>query len=256
MDDEQTLASDAGSEAPLPILGIRKADLPARVLVVGDPVRAEAAAALLDDYVEVGRNREYVTFVGTYRGTTVAVVSHGVGAPGAAVCFEELCQAGAQQIIRAGTAGGMQARLGDGDLVLVTGAVRDDGVTERIVPLGYPAVPNLDLVRCLRTAAAAREHDVHEGIVLTSDLFYPHPVLGSNLPLWQRAGVLAVEMECAALFVIAAQHGAAAGAILALDGNPLAEGDDDMTGYDPHRSVVRAAVAAALEVALDALVLG
>ncbi len=255
MDDNQPLPSDAGSEAPLPILGIRKTDLPARVLVVGDPVRAEAAALLLDDHTEVGRNREYVTFVGTYRGTAVAVVSHGVGAPGAAVCFEELCQAGAQQIIRAGTAGGMQTYLGDGDLVVVTGAVREDGVTERIVPLGYPAVPNLDLVRYLGTAAAAREHDVHEGIVLTSGLFYPHPVLGSNLPLWQRAGVVAVEMECAALFVIEAQHGAAAAAILALDGNPLAEGDDDMTGYDPHRSVVRAAVDAALEIALDALVL-
>ena len=64
------------------------------------------------------------------------------------------------------------------------------------------------------------------------------------------AGV-AVEMECSALFVTAALHGAEAGAILTVDGNPLATKDDDMSGYDPHRSIVDDAVNVMLAIALD-----
>lgn len=240
----------------LPLLALRRSDVPARMLVVGDPARAEAAASLLDDHAELGRNREYVTYRGLHRDVQVGVVSHGVGSAGAAVCFEELCQAGVQRIIRAGTAGGMQDNIHDGAIVVVSGAVRDDGVTPRIVPIGYPAVPSRTVTENLIAASNDRGQEVHEGIVLTSDLFYPHPVLGSELQLWQRSGVVAVEMECAALFVIASQHAVESGAILAIDGNPLAQGDNDMTEYDPHRAVVRRAVDAAINVALDALTLG
>ena len=69
--------------------------------------------------------------------------------------------------------------------------------------------------------------------MLTSDLFYPHEVLGSDLEMWQRTGVVAVEMEVAALLVTAALHGAAAGAILAVDGNPLAEARRRHVGLRP-----------------------
>jgi len=237
----------------LPILAVRADDIPPRVLVVGDPARAERVAGLLDDADEVGRNREYVTFRGRHRGTDMAVVSHGVGSAGAAVCFEELCRGGAQRLIRAGTAGGLQDDVVDGALVVVRAAVRDEGVTARLVPPGYPAVADVDVVTTLRTVAAGAGQDVVEGVVLTSDLFYPHSVLGGDLQLWQRAGVVAVEMECAALFVTAALHGAAAGAILAIDGNPLREGDDDMSGYDPHRDGVVDAVDRMIAITLDAL---
>jgi uridine phosphorylase len=240
--------------AMLSLLRVRRGDLPARILVVGDPGRAEIAASLLDEPTELSRNREYVVFSGHHRGVPIGVVSHGVGSAGAAICFEELCRGGVRRIIRAGTAGGMQDDIQDGTVVIATGAVRDDGVTPRIVPLGYPAVPAPDTVADLRSAAAENGVDVHEGIVLTSDLFYPHDVIGNDLLLWQRAGVTAVEMECAALFVIASQHGVASGAVLAIDGNPLADQDEAMVGYDPYRSVVKQAVEATVHIALDALV--
>ena len=253
MSSDQTTDEGPGSASTLPLLAVRKRDVPDRMLVVGDPARAEVAASLLEDAVELGRNREYVTYRGTYNGVPLGVVSHGVGASGATICFEELCQAGVRRIIRAGTAGGLQEHVRDGEVVVVSGAVRDDGVTPRIVPLGYPAVPDLDVVTDLRSASSNRGLEIHEGIVLTSDLFYPHPVLGSDLGLWQRAGVVAVEMECAALFVVSSQYEVESGAILAIDGNPLAQGDEDMTSYDPHRDVVRRAVDAVIRVALDAL---
>ena len=111
-----------------------------------------------------------------------------------------------------------------------------------------------DVLAAWLAAARAADQDVVEGIVLTSDLFYPHAVLGSDLERWPRAGVVAVEMEVAALFVTASLHGAAAGAILAVDGNPLATADDDMSGYDPHRAVVTDAVDRMVKIALAALV--
>lgn len=235
--------------ALLPIIGVDPDELPEAAVVVGDPARAERACSLLDGSRMLGRNREYVTYAGSFRGREVAVASHGVGGPGAAACFEELCRGGVTRLIRAGTAGGMQDHVVDGDLVVATAAVRDDGHSRGIVPLEFPAVADRRLTAALAEAAP----DAHEGIVLTTAVFYPHPVLGSPLERWQRAGVVAVEMEVATLFVVAALHGAAAGAVLAIDGNPLREGDAEMSGYDPHRQVVTAAVERALEAALTAV---
>ncbi|MGA0894788.1 MAG: nucleoside phosphorylase [Ilumatobacteraceae bacterium] len=242
-----------GPDTLMPILRVRAGDVPQRLLVVGDPARAERVAGMLADSREISRNREYVLFAGSHAGETIGVASHGVGSAGAAVCFEELCRAGAQRIIRAGTCGGMQSHVLDGDLVIAHGAVRDDGVTPKLVPLGFPALASADIVGSLRAAAARRTLQPVEGVVLTSDLFYPHEALGSDLPMWQRTGVVAVEMECAALFITAALHGVSTGAILAVDGNPLAARDDDMAGYNPHRPVVDAAVASMIEVGLDAV---
>ena len=190
------------SRKSLTHLGIQSSDLPDRVIVVGDPARAQAAALMLDAYVEVGRNRVYVTYRGNHGSVPVAVVSHGVGAAGAAICFEELCQAGVQRIIRAGTAGGLQSQILDGNLVNVTGAVRDEGVSPRIVPISYPAIPAIEIVRDIESASEGQD-SVHKGIVLSTDLFYPHKILGSKMKFWQEYGVVAVEMECSILFVIA-----------------------------------------------------
>jgi len=237
----------------MPVLRFLPEELPASVLVVGDPDRADWIASTLDDAVEIGRYREYVTHRGTYRGLPVAVWSHGVGGAGAAVCFEELCRAGAKTILRVGTAGGMQHDVLPGHLVVATAAVRDDGVTDRIVPPAYPSVPSHRVVAALRVGSEGVEAPAHEGTVVTSALFYSHSVLGNSWEQWHKAGVAAVEMECAVLFVIAAMHGVESGAILAIDGNPLEEGDTDMSQYDPHRSLVKDGVEAAFSVALAAL---
>ncbi|MPZ51441.1 MAG: purine-nucleoside phosphorylase [Acidimicrobiia bacterium] len=233
----------------LPIIGVHSRDLPEAMVVVGDPIRAEKAAEMLDDVHLLARNREYVSYVGSYEGASVGVISHGVGSPGAAICFEELFRGGVKRVVRAGTAGGMQPEVQDGDLVIATGAVRTDGYTQGIVPEGFPAVADRGLTTALVDAAA----ETHEGIVLTSAVFYPQQVIGSDLELWQRSGVMAVEMEAAALFVLASLHGVAAGAIFAIDGNPLDDDDSDMSGYDPDRDVVHQAVDRALHAAFAAV---
>lgn len=238
----------------LPLTQITVADLAPLALVVGDPARARRAAELLSDVRQLGDNREYLSFSGQFRGAPVTVASHGVGAAGAAVCFEELCRGGVTRIIRAGTAGGIQPEVTDGDLVVAIGAVRDEGLTGHLVPPGYPAVADPALVMTLRAQAEQTGATVHSGIVLTSDCFYPMDVIEQDQRMWQRAGVVAVEMESAALLVIAALHGVAAGAVFAIDGNPLATADKSMTDYQPFREVVAQATNRAVESALAALV--
>ena len=67
---------------PMPVLRVKPSELPKAVMVVGDPDRAERIASQLDEGEELGRYREYVTFRGKYKGQSVAVASHGVGAGG------------------------------------------------------------------------------------------------------------------------------------------------------------------------------
>lgn len=233
----------------LPITGLPVSGLPSAVLVVGDPARAAKVASRLTSSSRIAANREYHSFSGTWNGSSVAVVSHGVGSAGAGACFSEVIKAGATRIIRAGTCGGLQEGVSDGDLVIAIGAVRGDGYSRGVAPLEYPAVAHPAITSRLISAAPS----AHLGIVLTSDVFYPSEVLGSNLPMWQRAKCVAVEMECAALFVAASLAAVEAGAILAVDGNPLAKSDESMEGYNPHRSVVVDAVDTMIDAALTAL---
>lgn len=241
-------------DAMLPLLRARVGDIAPHVLVVGDPGRVAKAAGRLGEVREVGSNREYVTVTGTFRGEPVTVASHGVGSAGAAVCFEELCRAGVREIVRAGTAGGLQPSVMDGSVVVATGAVRDEGITPRLVPLAYPAIADPGLTLRLQNAVTGPQVASHAGVVVTSDLFYSLPVLGVDLELWQRAQCVAVEMELSALLVIAAQHHVAAGGIFAIDGNPVAAKDTAMDNYEPDRDIVHAAVDAALDAALTALI--
>lgn len=221
--------------------------------MVGDPARAEAAASLLDQVEKIGDNREYVTFSGVSGGDEpITVCSHGVGSAGAGVCFEELTRAGAKVLLRAGTCGAVQDEIRDGELIIASGAVRDEGLTPRLVPDGFPAVAHHDLVSDLEIAVAARGIVPRTGLVLSSDLFYPSVAMGIDWQPWKRSNVLAVEMELSALFVIASLHGAKAGGILAVDGNPT-QAAQDMSEYDPYRAVVEEATGKMLEIAIEVL---
>jgi uridine phosphorylase len=237
----------------LPNLKTRSSDLASHALVVGDPKRAALAAELLSNVEEVGNFREYRTFTGEFAAKRVTISSHGVGGAGASVCFEELMQGGVKTIIRAGTCGAMRRGIRDGELVIGTGAIREDGTSERLMPIAYPAIADRDVISALEAAAAAQgDTRLHEGIILTQSYFYPG-ILPSAVDRWLKADVdvCAVEMELATLLIIAALHGARAGGIFASDGNMTEEAD--MAEYDPHRSVVEEGVRAMLRIALDAL---
>lgn len=237
--------------ALLPTLLVDADELAPVAIVVGDPKRARDAATRLTDAREIGANREYVTWAGSFDGHPIVVAAHGVGAAGANICFVELLRGGVTTFIRAGSCGAIQVGMSDGELVLATGAVREDAVGEQLIPLAYPAVPDRGITSDLARVAAGRGVSLREGLVVTEANFYP----GSQPPRWQRYtdyGAIAVEMELASLFVIAAMGGAKAAGILAVDGNLVAERNPDMSDYDPHRTVVTDGISAMLDIAVEA----
>jgi len=234
----------------LSILEVNSEQLPGLAVVCGDPRRAQKIADKLDNVKELAYAREYRTFVGSYKGVEIAVVSHGVGCPGAAVCFEELIKGGVHTLIRVGTAGSYSADHPAGSLIVSTGSIRTDGLTKQLVPDGFPAIADSDVVQALYQAALEQGGIVKKGLTLTLDMFFngvnefPHKQ-------YKAAGALAVEMEISALYVIAALRGVRAGAIVALDGYADA---DLAADYDPHTNVVSDAVEREIQAALEALV--
>ena len=110
------------ADKTLPCIRIKPGEIPPRVLTCGDPARAERIAGMLDGMECLMKNREFWTFTGRHHGVEIAVVSHGVGAGGAAIAFESLWRAGARVIIRVGTCGGMQDGIDAGSIIIVTAA--------------------------------------------------------------------------------------------------------------------------------------
>ena len=235
----------------LPCIRIRPGEIPPRVITCGDPARAERIGHLLDNGKCLAKNREFWSFSGSYRGTDVAVVSHGVGAGGATIAFESLWRAGARVIIRTGTCGGMRDGIDAGSIVIATAACREEGVTEKIIPLSYPAVADGDVVRALRESAADKGIEVSTGICLTQALFYPG-FLKSTVELYASAGVLAMENELASLLVVASLHGMKAGGILVADAKAFEL--VGVEGYSPDVDAVKRAIDQQIAIALDAIV--
>jgi uridine phosphorylase len=246
--------TDSYRDKKLPSIDVYPRDLSPHALVVGDPHRVRDVASLMSNVKEIGNNREFLTLTGDYGGQRLTVASHGVGAGGANVCFMELLRGGVKVIMRGGTCGGMAEDVQDGDFVIATGAVREDAATERLMPLAYPAVADRHVVAAL--IEAARRNGVarpHVGLAVTVANLYATPIMPGDFLKYAGYGVLAVEMELAALLVLAAMNGAWAGGILTSDGNVVRKKGTEIESYDPHREVVEQGKRAMLKVALDAL---
>ena len=112
---------------------LKPGDVPRYVLLPGDPGRVPKIASFWDEARQVSGHREYVTYVGKYRGVPIASTSTGIGGPAAAIAVEELLRVGADTFIRVGTTGGLRKELGIGDLVISTAAVRFDGTSKTYV---------------------------------------------------------------------------------------------------------------------------
>lgn len=187
-------------------------DIGKYVFLPGDPARADYIAQFLDSPRFIVRNREYTTWAGTLCGEKVSVTSTGIGGPSAAIAMEELVMCGADTFIRVGTCGGMQADIPAPQLVVATGAVRMEGTSHEYMPSAFPAVADFGLTGKLTEAAKELKIPYVTGIVHCKDSFYGQhspermPVgnrLKDDWNAWIAAGVLASEMESAALFVAA-----------------------------------------------------
>lgn len=190
------------------------------VLMPGDRDRVQRIAAHLHQARVVAENREYRTMTGDLDGVPVSVVSSGMGSPAVAIGVEELRTVGVHTIIRIGTTGAVGPGPRLGDSIIALGGVRTEGTSRAYIDLEYPAVADLDVVDALRRAARAARAPHHIGIVESSDAYYAGAWLreqsAPRAERMRRAGVLAIEMEAAALFVVGRLRGVRTGCILTL----------------------------------------
>lgn len=192
-------------------------DVARSVLLPGDPARAHRIGEQLEDPRVIAENREYVVITGKTNGVAVSVCSTGIGGSSAAIALEELSNVGAEVFIRVGSAGGRRADIPIGSLVVVTAAYRGDGVSDEYLPLGFPAVADMDVNNALIRAAEELGYSAFRGIGATRSAFYArNPELNEQL---RRAGVVAAEMEAATLFIVGALRRAKVGCVVATDSN-------------------------------------
>jgi uridine phosphorylase len=215
-------------------------DIAPAVLLPGDPGRVARMATQLSNVRQVATSREFTTVTGTTDGIPVTITSTGVGAPSTSIAVEELWNLGARLFIRVGTCGAIQDSTRSGDLVIATGAVRGDGTSIEYVDVSFPAVADPDVTVALRDEAIAVGETPHVGIVRTHDAFYVESLLArgdfrSRVQPWRDAGVLAIENEAAALFVIASLRRARAGAICAVAGELYGMTPGELPPSNPER---------------------
>ena len=213
-------------------LQIRKGDVGRYVILPGDPKRCKKIAAYFENPVLVADSREFVTYTGTLDGVKVSVTSTGIGGPSAAIAMEELVECGADTFIRVGTSGGIVDKVKGGDIVIATGAIRQEGTSREYLPIEFPAVADFSVVSALHEAAQALGFPYHTGVIQSKDSFYGE-IRPAQMPIadeltakwkaWKAAGALTSEMETAALMIVAQVLHVRCGAVL----NVLWNADND-----------------------------
>lgn len=236
-----------------PHIAAEKGDFAPAVLFPGDPRRAKRIAELLmPDARLVTDVRGMLGFTGQVDGKPLSVMGSGMGQPSATIYAHELfSEFDVQRIIRVGTAGGIAPKVSVGDVVIGLGAHTDSAMNQHRIPgVNFSAVASFELaaaaVRAAERSEEAGEGAIHVGTIISRDHFYLE-VPGQTETLG-RYGVLAVEMEAAALYGVAAEHGREALAVLTVSDH-LLDHSRDMTAEEREtrfQRALRLAVAAAL----------
>ncbi len=185
------------------------------VLCPGDPRRAAyIAETFFDEGVRlVNEERGMLGYTGTFEGTPISVQSSGMGCPSAGIVYEELIQLGCTRLIRVGTCGAIQDGMQMADTVIGLSASSDDTTPLRYADMvGYAAAATFSLVESAARASRESGATVHVGPIVTSSMFYDPDT--TNVPRWKRLGHLAIEMEAAMLYTVAAVKGVEALAMM------------------------------------------
>lgn len=192
------------------------------VLLPGDPMRAKYIAEnYLEDAVCYNTVRGMYGYTGTYKGKRISVQGTGMGLPSHSIYVNELIQFyGAKRLIRVGTAGAINNDVKVRDIVLAQSACTNSGINRRrFKGLDYAPTANFDLLLKAYNVAKEKGADVKVGSVLSSDLFYDDTNQG--IAMWSDYGVLAIEMETAELYTVAAKHGVEALSVLTISDHAL-----------------------------------
>lgn len=207
---------------PTPHIAAQKGEFAPSILLPGDPLRAKHIADnFLDDVREVTSIRNMLGFTGTYKGVPVSTMGTGMGIPSSSIYATELItEYGVQSLIRVGSCGALQPDLALRDVILGMGASTDSGVNRvRYGGHDFAALADFYLLKAAYEAAAAAGVEARVGNIHSADLFY-NPDKGA-FERMRDMGVLAIEMEAAGLYGVAAEKGARAMTILTVSDHIL-----------------------------------
>lgn len=202
-------------------IDLKPGDVGEYVLLPGDPARVELFARFVEEPCRMAYKREYQTYSGYYKGIKVSCTSTGIGCPSTAIAVEELANIGSHTFIRIGGCAGLQPGIHPRDLMIATGAMRNEGTTSFYVPMALPAVPDFFVTQALIQAAEdlhqMLDFQYHVGIIGSDDAFYgetPEFIAKMN-----ALGLKCIEMESAALFIVGHVRGLRGASICSVSAN-------------------------------------
>ena len=213
--------SDTNRNTPTPHIAAKPGDFAETVLMPGDPLRSKfIAETFLENPVLVNNTRGVQGYTGTYKGKRVSVMASGMGMPSIGIYSYELFNFyDVKNIIRVGTAGVIRPDLKVRDIVIGQGACTNSNYVNQFdLPGTFSPICSYELLKKAVDAAEKLGVTPVVGNLYSSDAFYDDSM---GLSKWQKMGVLAVEMEAAALYMNAARAGKNALAICTISDNPF-----------------------------------
>jgi len=228
-------------------IAAQKGQIADKILLPGDPLRAKFVAEnYLENPVRFNEVRNMFGYTGLYKGQPVSVMGTGMGMPSLSIYVNELIRDyGVKRLIRIGTCGGMHSYVKVRDIVLAMSSSTDSAVNQvRFSGMDYAPTASFPLLKAAWDAASARKLKVFAGPVLSSDMFYTEDP--DQWKLWAKFGVVAVEMETAELYTLAAKYGCEALSVLTVS-------DHLVTGETTTSEERQISFRAMMEVALEAV---
>ena len=239
---------------PTPHISAKPGDFGKTVLMPGDPLRSKFIAEnFLENPVLVNNVRGVQGYTGYYKGVKVSVMASGMGMPAIGIYSHELYNAyGVENIIRVGSAGAIQEHINLYDLVIGQGACTDSNFAAQFhLPGTFAPIASFALLTAAVEAAKANGAVYHVGNINSSDVFYgDHAGVPEGLDsvyALKKMGVLALEMEAAALYMNAARYGKRALCICTVS-------DHVLTGQETTSEERQTAFTTMMKVALDVAV--
>ncbi|MFU0828462.1 MAG: Uridine phosphorylase [Lachnoclostridium sp.] len=223
-------------------------------ILPGDPGRIDSVKQFLSDSKELAYNREIRSVSGYYKGIKVLAVSTGMGGASTGIVVEELHNIGVEYMIRIGSCGALDPAMKLGDLLIVNGAVRDEGTSKAYIEGIYPAIPDTELLMNAVEAAKQLKVPYLIGKARSHDSFYTDREEEIDR-YWSRMGIKGADMETAALFVIGSLRGVKTASLLNTVVEYSGNLTDEINNYVDGETLVKQGEVNEIQVALETFVL-
>lgn len=223
-------------------------DIAETILLPGDPLRAKFIAdTFLEDVICYNNVRGMLGFTGTYKGKRISVQGTGMGIPSISIYVNELItEYGVKNLMRVGTAGGIQEKVKVRDIVLAMSTHTDSAINKiRFNGQDFSPTASFDLLKTAYDTSINKGITPHVGTVLTSDTFYNDDP--NSFKKWAKFGALAIEMETAALYTLAAKYSVNALTLLTISDHLIT---GELTSSEERQTTFTAMMEIALETAL------